>query len=214
MTLKQLEAERLETLRLVAGGHTDRSNGLCAMEVVAWMAGEPHSDHPACACPVIAAFMRSWNDSISTDEKRTRLLKPLLPLLLNTKSTPAIELQRSYMAFDWLVREHLPAWLEMTEALRPHAEALLASAPVTDKASLQTVMVGPLTAAWDAARDAGWDAARDAGWDAARDAAWAAARDAARDAAWERLRPTMERLEQSAVELVKRMCAVTAREER
>ena len=83
-------------------------------------------------------------------------------------------------------------------------------------------------AAWDAAwaaaraaaRDAAWDAAWAAAWDAARDAARAAARDAARDAAraaawaaaWEKskakLRPTVVALQESAVELVRAMCAV------
>lgn len=60
-------------------------------------------------------------------------------------------------------------------------------------------------AAWAAARDAAWDAAegaaRDAAWGAARAAAWDAARDAARDA----LKPTVELLQASALDLFDRM---------
>lgn len=67
---------------LKAGGHSSRAQAVCAMEAVAWLAGEPHSDQPQCACPVIGSFMRSWNDAIQTDEKRNALLKPLLPLLV------------------------------------------------------------------------------------------------------------------------------------
>lgn len=62
-------------------------------------------------------------------------------------------------------------------------------------------------AAWDAAREA----ARDAAWDAARDAAWAAALDAAGAGAWDassKLRPTVEELQASAMELLDKMCAV------
>ncbi len=67
-------------------------------------------------------------------------------------------------------------------------------------------------AAWDATGDAAWAAARDAAWDAARAAAWAAAWDAAVDAAWDAaraaLRPTVEALQVSALDLFDRMIAV------
>ena len=36
-----------------------RKNDLCAMEMVAWLAGEAHSDEPECACPVLAAMVRA-----------------------------------------------------------------------------------------------------------------------------------------------------------
>jgi hypothetical protein len=75
-------------------------------------------------------------------------------------------------------------------------------------------------AAWDAAKDAAGDAAWAAAWDAAgaaaRDAAWAAAwyaaRAAARDAAGAAARtflaPTVSQLQDSALELLKRMARV------
>jgi hypothetical protein len=58
-----------------------------------------------------------------------------------------------------------------------------------------------VAAAWDAAWDAAGAAAWDAAWDAARAAAW--------DAAWDALAPTVTALQESAVDLVKRMCALT-----
>ncbi len=68
-------------------------------------------------------------------------------------------------------------------------------------------------AAGDAAGAAARAAAGAAAWDAAWAAAWAAAWDAAGaaawDAAWDALKPTTEALQQSAVELVERMCALT-----
>ncbi len=201
---------------LKAGGHAEREQAVCAMEAVAWLAGEPHSDQPTCACPVIGAFMRAWNDAIRTDEKRNALLKPLLPLLVGSRSTKAVELQRSYLAFDWLARVQAPAWLDLSPSLKTHADALRALAPLTDKASVQAAD-GPLAAARAAARDAAGAAARAAAWDAAgaaaraaaRDAAGAAARAAAWDAAGAALRPTIEHLEVSAVDLIHRMLKVT-----
>ncbi len=122
---KTLPMIGLDGIVLKASSHHTREAGVCSMEAVAWLAGEPHSDRPACACPVIGAFMIAWNDALPDDETRTRLLKPLLPLLVGSRA-------------------------------------------------------------------------------AARDAVWAAAGDAARDA----LRPTVEQLQISAADLVRRMVAV------
>lgn len=83
---------------------------MCAMEMVAWLAGEPHSDEPSCSCPVIAAFTRACNDALD-DEARNRWLRPLVPLLVNTRATPAIERVRGYLVVDALVRKLLPSWL-------------------------------------------------------------------------------------------------------
>jgi hypothetical protein len=47
------------------------------MEAAAYVAGEPHSDHPQCASTVITAFVIEWNDRLGND--RNRLSKPLIP---------------------------------------------------------------------------------------------------------------------------------------
>src|ERR1051326_4106871 len=126
----------LEGITLKAGGHSSRGiASVCAMEAVAWLAGEPHSDQPQCACPVIGAFMRSWNDNIRDDETRTALLRPLLPALIGTRATKAVELRRSYLALDWLARECAPAWLSLRDDLKVHAVALRGLAPLTDAES-------------------------------------------------------------------------------
>ena len=54
----------LETVRLESGSHSP-DGVFCAMEFVSYIAGEPWSDHPECVSPVIAAFMRNWNDSLN-----------------------------------------------------------------------------------------------------------------------------------------------------
>jgi hypothetical protein len=260
-------------------------------------------DHPSIS-RVIRSFAIGLNDGIKDDQKRTDLLKPYAVKILGTKTNAKDETTRAWMATDWLVRVHAPAFLDLA-GLADHASALRALPVLTDAKiarSVQQVINAAQTdaaaagdaagdAAWaaardaaraaagDAARDAAWaaawaaawdaagdaagdaawaaagdaaraaagDAARaaagaaagDAAWDAARDAAWAAARDAARaaagdaardaawaaagaaarDAAWaaagdaarEKLRPTVEVLQASALELLDAMIAVDSR---
>jgi hypothetical protein len=188
----------LEGLRLGHGSHDRPEQGMCVMEAVAFVAGEPFSDHPECASPVIGAFLRSWNDS-SDDEQRQEL-KQYIGRLVGSKGTKAQEDQRSWMALDWLVRVQTPAWLRLA-GLDAQAGVLEGLGEVT--ASSVPSMRGPIEAvrtdaraARDAARAAAGDAARaaagDAAWAAARaaarDAARAAARDAARAAAWDAAR--------------------------
>ena len=177
----------VSTLALGKSSHpatdTPTDGSLCVMEAVAYVAGEPWSDHPTCACPVIAAFLRAWNDGLPSDADRVRLLSPMIPRLVGTKSTPAVEERRAYLALDWLIRVYTPTWLDTVPALATHAAALRALPEIVE-----------LTTA-HAARAA-----------AARAAAGAAA---ARDAAWAAAAPTVAILQESAVDLVGRMIAVT-----
>ncbi len=117
------------------GSHPTRNDGMCAMEMVAWLAGEPHSDEPECACPVIAAFVRACNDTMG-DAARSRCLRPLVPMLVNTRSTPAREAERGLLVVDALVRRLVP------EALRRQRRSdelrLFAQLPaITDQEGLQ-----------------------------------------------------------------------------
>jgi hypothetical protein len=203
--------QKLESITLKHGSHGEREAGMCAMEAAAWIAGEPHSDSPACVSPIIASFMRSWNDGMNEIDRQK--LKAWLPRVLNTVATPEIEQRRGLMAADWTIRVFTPTWLDLANlgdeaaALRALPEVrswddVEAAQPALDRA--RTKAAAARDAAWDAARDAAraaawaaardeardaaWDAARaaarDAAWDEARDAAWDAARAAARDAAW------------------------------
>jgi hypothetical protein len=201
MTL-EIDFTRLEKLgSLKSGGHKGPDNGACVMEAVAYIAGEKWSDHPQCVSPVIGAFLRNWNDSLPSDADRDRLLKPLIPKIINTRADDATEERRSYLALDWMIRTYLPAWLRFAK-LEDEADKVAALAPIADMetatAAAPVVQAAntKAAAARDAARDAAWDAAwaaawaaagaaaGDAAWDAAGDAAGAAAWDAAWDAAW------------------------------
>jgi len=178
--------DKLEQITTLARGKHDGGEAMCAMEAVAWLAGEPWSDAPRCASDVIAEFMRSWNDAL-TDADRARLLLPLLPDVIGTRTTDADDETRAWMATDWLVRVNAPAWLDLTPSLEAHAAALRALPPIMSSAVARDSQL-VITAAWDAASVAvsvaEWAAARYAAWAAAGDAARDAARDAGRDAAW------------------------------
>ncbi|HXG69964.1 MAG TPA: hypothetical protein VNJ04_05045 [Gemmatimonadaceae bacterium] len=108
------------------------------MEWVAFLAREPHSDAPACACPTIAAFMRSWNDALPDDATRTRLLAPLLPLIVGTRSaSDKVLVRRSYLAIDWSIRTSTPAWLRCA-GLTEHANAMADLPEIVDMAILKS----------------------------------------------------------------------------
>lgn len=81
MTILENRLALLDQLVLARGAHGGFEEGVCAVEAAAWLAGEPHTDHPACVSPVIGAFMRSWNDSLGDDD-RNHLLKSLVPLTI------------------------------------------------------------------------------------------------------------------------------------
>jgi hypothetical protein len=198
MSATIIDQGRLARITTLYKGSHNPPNGefaACVMEAASYVAGERWSDHPACACPVITAFMVSWNDGVPDDETRTRLLLPLIHRIVGTRGSKKLANRRATMVADWLVRVHTPAWLRLA-GLTDEADAL---ANLPDFAKIPSIM-GPLNAArgaaekkWDAAKAAAWDAAGDAAWDAARDAAgaatWAAtggaAKAAARATAWD-----------------------------
>jgi len=230
----------LSTVSFGVGQHprTDAPTGdrdLCIMEAVAYIAGEPWSDSPDCASPVVSAFLRSWNDDLS-DADRDRLLPAAVwvPRLVGSRGDPATEERRAYLALDWLIRVHTPAWFDLVPSLASHAEALRALPEVVDLASavaskdlVYAAEAAALAAAWAAAGHAARAAAGHAAWaaagDAARAVAWAAAGDAARavagavagyvalaaasDAAGYALCPTVETLQASALDLLDLMLA-------
>jgi len=185
---------QLDTITLHGGAHPNFNDGHCALEVVAWLAGEPHTDRPECTCPVIAAFGRTWNDALP-NEDRDRLIRDLTPRMVGTRGTAEIQDRRAIRCADWAVRVHAPAWLRLA-GLDDHADTLAGLDPLSTIGALQAATSGPIAearqaaaAAWDAAGAAAgaaaWDAAGAAAWDAAGAAAGAAAWDAAGAAAWD-----------------------------
>jgi len=127
----------LYSITLSRGPHRDRTDGVCLMEAVAWMAGEPHTDQPACVDPALAAFGRVLNDRLRDDERQHLL--PLIPLLVGTARSRALSVRRAYHLVDRHVRHVLPALLRgLLDSPRPDVAARLeALDPMVDKASAQ-----------------------------------------------------------------------------
>jgi hypothetical protein len=82
------------------------------MEAVALLAGEPKTDRPQCVCRVLSDFGRRFNDMLGEgdhgDMRRGIYLAPLAPLLVNTRSTKAVENERARVIILGLVRDILP----------------------------------------------------------------------------------------------------------
>jgi len=189
----------LDTITLDSGNHCNFSEGHCAMEVVAWLAGLGHTDAPECASPVLRDFTVGLNDRWDTVQRQT--LKPFLPRMVGTAGDGQDE-ARAYLALDWLVRTYAPEWLDVA-GLTERARDLRDLPRIVDPASAQSAVPVAHAARQDAA--AAWAAARAAARDAARDAAWAAAGAAAWDAAGDSLAPTVAALQASALDLLDRM---------
>lgn len=69
------------------------------MELVAWLAGEAHGDQPASACPVLAALVGAA-DELVPDRRRERLLRPLAPRLVNSRTDDEGTRARAWIALD------------------------------------------------------------------------------------------------------------------
>lgn len=64
-----------QTVRIGKGRHESPDGGeVCVMELASMLAGEPFSDRPTTVSPVLAAFLRGYNDAL--DDDRRQLLLP------------------------------------------------------------------------------------------------------------------------------------------
>lgn len=127
-----MKARSIRLFPLAPGSHPHPGAGMCAMEMVAWLAGEPHSDDPQCACPVTAAVVRCLNDSVATDAEREQLLRPLVPHLVNSRASAAVEHARAMLVADCAARRIAPRILR--RAYRDaEARALAQAEPIRER---------------------------------------------------------------------------------
>ena len=100
----------LDSLDLLNGGHDPKDAGkaMCVMEAAAWIAGEPHTDHPQCVSPVLTSYMIRLNDR--WDDEKRQTLKPYIPRLIGTAGDGQDE-ARLRIARTALLVDALPAWL-------------------------------------------------------------------------------------------------------
>lgn len=104
-----IEARRLiDTYELSYGSHDQPGDGMCAMEMVARLAGERHSDHPRCTCPVLTGFTIRLNDAMP--DLWRRRLKVYLPFLIGTRD--GREAERAELLAWRAVRVFVPIALQ------------------------------------------------------------------------------------------------------
>jgi hypothetical protein len=141
----------LTTIRLSTGGHGSRDMGLCAMELVALLAGDEHTDHPACAAPLITAYTITVNDSL--DEGPRQALISYAPRIVGTATyDQGRKRRRAYLAADRAIRHLVPLALDVV-GQAGHANQLRALDPINGRqaAAIAYERIGQLP--WLRARD-------------------------------------------------------------
>jgi hypothetical protein len=108
MTNRKMLAMFDGEFRLSPGNHASIEDGMCAMELVAFLDGAPHTDRPRCTSEAIADFVRHINDHMP-DDIRQRLL-PYLPRLIGTASAEFEQERIEYFAWQ-TIRVFAPAAL-------------------------------------------------------------------------------------------------------
>ena len=84
-TILKDRLEKVLGMPLDTNSHDSIEKGICVMEAVSYVAGEPWADHPKCACPILTEYAIRMNDRFN-DEDRQKL-KPLIPLLVGTRAS-------------------------------------------------------------------------------------------------------------------------------
>jgi hypothetical protein len=109
------------------------------MEVASLLADEPFSDEPHCVCPVIAEFLRTYNDQV--DDERRQDLYAYASLVVGTRDETAVERRRADLCLDW--------WLAASSPRRLQLKRFLWMLPPTSAA--RDIEIAHRTARWAAA---------------------------------------------------------------
>lgn len=96
-----------ESYWLDAGPHEDPVDGRCAMEWVAYLAGEEHTDHPRCVSTFLNQLFVKLNDSLSNDDRQR--LRPYLARTIGTADDD-FDVTREAICRAWIER-HRATWI-------------------------------------------------------------------------------------------------------
>lgn len=89
-----------QTIQLSKGKHTSPEEGACVMELASMLAGEPFSDHPRAVCPVIAAVLRRYNDTL--DDWRRQDLYAYAARVVGSRGNARLERMRTDYLRTWI----------------------------------------------------------------------------------------------------------------
>jgi len=97
-----------QTVRLSAGGHSHAAAGMCVMELSSVLAGEAFGDSPRAVCPVIAMFLRYYNDLL--DDRRRQQLIPYAAHVVGTRADARTEARRARLCRRWVLSVARPGF--------------------------------------------------------------------------------------------------------
>jgi hypothetical protein len=87
------------SIRLAPGSHPSPVEGVCVVELSSVIAGEEFSDRPRCVCPVIGAYLRSWNDRAPHAERQQLL--PYAVRIVGSRAGKAATRRRRDTCLEW-----------------------------------------------------------------------------------------------------------------
>jgi len=95
------------------------------------------TDRMECACPILRALAIRLNDGNwwKDDAERTKVLRPLIPLLLDSVGDEAVTLKRRFLCADRIIRDLTPLRLGLIGARdgRKNAKFLRAMKPIENR---------------------------------------------------------------------------------
>jgi hypothetical protein len=94
-----MSAVSYQVVRLGRGKHSSPEHGVCAMELASMLAGERFSDRPRAVCPVVGAFLRTYNDAV--DDERRQDLYRFAAEAVGTAATVEVERRRAERCVAW-----------------------------------------------------------------------------------------------------------------
>jgi len=88
-----------QTVRLAKGRHDSPARGVCVMELASMLSGGRFTDHPRDVCPVIAGFLRSYNDLLPDDDRDE--LYAYASLAIGTAAPRSVRVRRARRVLAW-----------------------------------------------------------------------------------------------------------------
>jgi hypothetical protein len=88
-----------QTVTIRRGKHASPDRGACVVELASMLAGERFSDHPPTVCPVIAGFLRGYNDLMP--EQDLPELYPIAARVVGSAGPKSVRRERARRLIEW-----------------------------------------------------------------------------------------------------------------
>jgi hypothetical protein len=111
-----MSAVSFQSIKLSKGKHSSPEEGACVMELASMLSEEEFSDRPASVCPVIAAFMRAYNDIVDGDGQRD--LYVCAAKVIGSRASARVRIARAERLAEWAGQAPRRGWTRFF--LPPH----------------------------------------------------------------------------------------------